>query len=122
MKKLILTGLSFLFAITMLFAQEINPETKAKETVTELTEKLTLTEDQQTAVYTIAIEKFTAKVAINSDTTLTAEAKKQQIDAISTAANGKINEQLTDDQKVIFAKYLEEKAGKKEEQVELIEE
>lgn len=121
MKKLILTGLSFLFAITMLFAQEINPENKAKETVTELTEKLTLTDDQQTAIYDVVLEKVKAKVAIKSDTTLTEDAVKQQIEALNTTANSKINELLTEDQKPLFVKYLEEKAARKEEKVEAVQ-
>ncbi|SKB71282.1 hypothetical protein SAMN05660841_01981 [Sphingobacterium nematocida] len=120
MKKLILTGLSFLFAITILFAQEINPENKAKETVIELTEKLTLNDDQQTAVYEVVLEKVKAKVAIKSDTTLTPEAVKQQIEALTTTANTKINELLTEEQKPLFVKYLEEKAAKKEESTESV--
>ncbi|MDR2281815.1 MAG: hypothetical protein LBE37_01325 [Sphingobacterium sp.] len=115
MKKLILTGLSFLFAVTILFAQEINPENKAKETVTELTEKLTLTEDQQTAVYNIVLEKVNAKIAVKSDTTLSAEVVKEQIQALKATANGKINDLLTDEQKTLFIKYLEEKMANKKE-------
>ena len=115
MKKLILTGLSFLFAVTMLFAQEINPENKAKETVTELTEKLTLTEDQQTAVYNIVLEKVNAKIAVKADTTLSAEVVKEQIQALKATANGKINDLLTDEQKTLFIKYLEEKMANKKE-------
>ena len=115
MKKLILTGLSFLFAVTMLFAQEINPENKAKETVTELTEKLTLTEDQQTAVYNIVLEKVNAKIAVKADTTLSAEVVKEQIQALKATANGKINDLLTDEQKALFIKYLEEKMANKKE-------
>lgn len=115
MKKIILTGLSFLFAVTMLFAQEINPENKAKETVTELTEKLTLTEDQQTAVYNIVLEKVNAKIAVKADTTLSAEVVKEQIQALKATANGKINDLLTDEQKTLFIKYLEEKMANKKE-------
>lgn len=116
MKKLILTGLSFLFAITLTFAQDINPETKAKHKVDELTQVLTLNEDQQSAIFTIILEKVTAKQAIKADTTLTADVAKQQIDAAQTAALQKISEQLNDDQKVAFAKYLEEQKGKKEDE------
>lgn len=117
MKKLILTGLSFLFAITLTFAQEVTPENKAKESVTELTEKLTLTEDQQTAIYAIVLEKIKGKEAIKADTTLTEDAVKQQIEAIKVNANSKINELLTEDQKPLFVKFLEEKATKTEEKV-----
>ena len=116
MKKLILTGLSFLFAITLTFAQDINPETKAKQKVDELTQVLTLNEDQQSAIFTIILEKVTAKHAIKADTTLAADVAKQQIDAAQATALQKISEQLNDDQKVAFAKYLEEQQGKKEDE------
>jgi len=116
MKKLILTGLSFLFAITLTFAQDINPETKAKQKVDELTQVLTLNEDQQSAIFTIILEKVTAKQAIKADTTIAADVAKQQIDAAQAAALQKISEQLNDDQKVAFAKYLEEQQGKKEDE------
>jgi len=116
MKKLILTGLSFLFAITLTFAQDINPETKAKQKVDELTQVLTLNEDQQSAIFTIILEKVTAKHAIKADTTLAADVAKQQIEAAQATALQKISEQLNDDQKVAFAKYLEEQQGKKEDE------
>lgn len=116
MKKFILTGLSFLFAITMLFAQEINPETKAKDVVVTLTEKLSLTEDQQVAIYPIELEKMKAKIALQADTTIAEDVKKQQIEVLKQTANEKIKEQLNDDQKVLFDKYLEEKSSKKEEE------
>ncbi|MGN0003101.1 MAG: hypothetical protein ACI35V_06685 [Sphingobacterium composti] len=116
MRKLILTGLSFLFAITLTFAQDVNPETKAKQKVDELTQVLTLNEDQQAAIFTIVLEKVNAKQAIKSDTTLTADVAKQQIDATKATAHQKISEQLNDDQKIAFAKYLEDQQGKKEEE------
>ena len=116
MKKLILTGLSFLFAITLTFAQDFNPETKAKEKVDELTQVLTLSEEQQTAIYTIVLEKVNAKHSLKADTTLAADVAKQQMNEIKAASHQKIAEQLTEDQKVIFAKYVEENAKKEEEQ------
>lgn len=115
MKKLILTGLSFLFAITLTIAQDVSPEAKAKQKVEKLTEVLTLNEDQQTAIYAIALEKTTAILAIKADTTLSADIAKKQLDSIKATAHQKISEQLTDDQKIAFAKYLEEKHAKKEE-------
>ena len=116
MKKLILTGLSFLFAITLTFAQDANQDTKAKEKVAELTQVLTLDETQQTAIHAIVLEKLNAKAALKADTTLSAEDSKKQWEAIEANAHQKINEQLTDEQKVAFAKYKEEnKDAKKEE-------
>ncbi|TCV05954.1 hypothetical protein EDC17_10688, partial [Sphingobacterium alimentarium] len=93
-----------------------NPETKAKEKVDELTQVLTLSEEQQTAIYTIVLEKVNAKHAIKSDTTLAADVAKQQMSEIKAATHQKIAEQLTEDQKVIFAKYVEENGKKEEEQ------
>lgn len=116
MRKLILTGLSFLFAITLTFAQDINPETKAKQKVDELTQVLTLNEDQQSAILSIVLEKITAKQAIKADTTLAADVAQQQVDAVKNTALQKIAEQLNDDQKIAFAKYIEEKNAKKEDE------
>ncbi|MBE8721447.1 hypothetical protein [Sphingobacterium pedocola] len=116
MKKLILTGLSFLFAITLTFAQQGTAEEKAKETVTTLTEKLTLTEEQQASVYNIVLEKATAKYALKADTTLSEDAVKEQISTLTSTADAKITELLTDEQKAEFAKYVEERNAKKEEQ------
>lgn len=116
MRKLILTGLSFLFAITLTFAQDINPETKAKQKVDELTQVLTLNEDQQASIFTIVLEKVSAKHAIKADTTLAADVAKQQIEAAQATAHQKISELLNDDQKVVFAKYIEDQKGKKEKE------
>lgn len=115
MKKLILTGLSFLFAITLTFAQDITPENKAKEHVIVLTEKLVLSTEQQAPIYNIVLEKVKAKLAVQSDTTQTEEAVKHQLKTINDEANAKISELLTEEQKALFTKYLEEKKAKKEE-------
>lgn len=115
MKKLILTGLSFLFAITLTFAQDVNPETKAQEKVEKLTEVLTLNDDQKASIFTIVLEKITAMEAIKADTTLETAAAQEQLEGIKNSANQKIAEQLTDEQKEKFLKYLEEKNAKKEE-------
>lgn len=119
MKKLILTGLSFLFAITLTFAQDVNPETKAQEKVEKLTEVLTLNDDQKASIFTIVLEKITAMEAIKADTTLEAAAAQEQLEGIKNSANQKIAEQLTDEQKEKFFKYLEEKNAKKEEEGEV---
>ena len=114
MKKLILTGLSFLFAVTLTFAQQSDVETKATAVTTELTEKLTLTADQQTAVYTIVLEKVKAKHALKADTTQSADDVKKQMEAIKNTSSSKIAELLNDEQKAIFIKHLEEKESKKD--------
>ena len=115
MKKLILTGLSLLFAITLSFAQNISPENNAKEKVEKLTQVLTLNEDQQTAVYNIVLAHITTEEAIKADTTLTEDVIKQQIQVAKLDALQKITQQLTDEQQIAFAKYLEENAKKEEE-------
>jgi len=114
MKKLILTGLSFLFALTLTFAQEANPEQKAQETVVKLTEKLTLTTEQQTAVYPIILEAKTAKAAIKANEELSEEAAKEELAKITADADTKVAAQLTDEQKALYAKYIEERNAAKE--------
>ncbi len=113
MKKLILTGLGFLFAITLTFAQEIDVEQKAKETVATLTEKLTLSDEQQAAIYPIVLEAKRAKFSLKADTALSADDLQQQLRTLKEGSNSKIIEQLTDEQKELFQKHLDE--GKKEE-------
>ena len=113
MKKLILTGLGFLFAITLTFAQEGDAEQKAKETVATLTEKLTLNDAQQTAIYPIVLEAKKTKFSLKADTTLSAEDLQQRIDALETDTHTKVSEQLTDEQKEAFSKYRDQKKSKK---------
>ncbi|MFD1768846.1 hypothetical protein [Sphingobacterium suaedae] len=116
MKKLILTGLSFLFALSLTFAQQGTPEEKAKETVATLTEKLTLTDAQQTAIYDIVLEHKKAKWALKSDTTITPDAAKEQAASLKATADAKIAEQLTEEQKPVYTKWVEERDAKKEQQ------
>ena len=113
MKKLILTGLGFLFAVTMVFAQEVDVEQQAKDKVATLTEKLKLSDEQQASIYTIVLETKKAKYALKADTALSAENLQQQINTLKEGANTKISEQLNDEQKELFQKFITE--GKKEE-------
>lgn len=113
MKKLILTGLSLLFAITLTFAQQGTPEEKTTEIVTKLTEKLILSEEQQASVYNIVLELTTTKYALKADTTLSEDVVKKQISILTATADEKITELLTDEQKPEFAKYIEERNAKK---------
>jgi|SRR5690606_3180005 len=113
MKKLILTGLGFVFAITLTFAQEGNAEQKAKETMATLTEKLTLTEAQQTAIYPILLEAKQNKLSLKADTALSAEDLQQRSDALKADTHRKVSAQLTDEQKEIFSKHMEKKKLKK---------
>ncbi|MBE8712946.1 hypothetical protein [Sphingobacterium hungaricum] len=118
MKKLILTGLSFLFAITLTFAQQANPEQKAVEAVAELTQKLTLTETQQQAIYPIILEQTKAKHALKEDKTLSPDVLKEQLNTIWATTDAKIVEQLTDEQKPIYAEIVKERQAKKVDKVQ----
>src|SRR5690606_21193929 len=115
MKKLILTGLSLLFALTLTFAQEGTPEQKAKTTEETLKERLSLTDAQQTAIYDIVLEHKKAKWALKSDTTITPDVAKEQAKSLKATADAKIAEQLTEEQKPLFTKWVEERDAKKEE-------
>ncbi|MGO3194651.1 MAG: hypothetical protein ACTIKE_11595 [Sphingobacterium sp.] len=112
MKKLILTGLSFLFALTLTFAQEGTPEEKAKATVEKLTEKLTLTSEQQTAIYDVILEHKQAKAALKADGSLSADALEQQKGSLKATADAKIAEQLSDEQKPLYTKFVQERDAK----------
>lgn len=115
MKKMILTGMAFLFAITMTFAQETDAEQKTKEKVAKLTEKLTLDDEQQAAIYPIVFEKNQVKLSLKADTSLSQDDVKQQIEKKASEANAKILALLSDEQKELYHKHLEEsKAARKD--------
>ncbi|HMR17750.1 MAG TPA: hypothetical protein PKA53_00500 [Sphingobacterium sp.] len=114
MKKLILTGVGFLFAITLTFAQETDAEKKTREKVATLTEKLALNDEQKEAIYPIIYEKHQAKLSVKADTTLSTDEAKQQIDKAASEANARILEQLNEEQKEIYHRHLEEGKRAKE--------
>ncbi len=115
MKKLFLAVSAVLFSLTLTFAQDINPEEKAKATVTEWTTQLNLTEEQQVQVYNLVLEHKKAKLAIKADTAQTDDAKKQQIQKLTTDLDTKVVELLTDEQKPLYAKIVEQRETKKKE-------
>lgn len=115
MKKLILTGLSLLFAATLTFAQEINPETKAKEVTIELTEKLSLSEAQQASIYTLVLDKTKLTLSLEADTQLPQEEKDKRIAEAKTNFKNKVSELLTEEQNEAFTKYLDEKEANNKE-------
>jgi len=112
MKKLILTGLTLLIAMSMTFAQDSTPEEKAKVTVEKLTEKLTLTSEQQTSIYKIILELKQAKGALDVDSTSSAVDVQKQKESLKATADSKIAEQLSDEQKSLFTKFVEERDSK----------
>jgi len=115
MKKLFLAVSAVLFSLTLTFAQDINPEEKAKATVTEWTTQLKLTEEQQVQVYNIVLEHKKAKLAIKADTAQTEETKKQQIQALTADLDTKVVELLTEEQKPLYLKIVEQRETKKKE-------
>lgn len=117
MKKLFLTGISLLFAATITFAQEINPESKAKEVTTVLTEKLSLTEEQQQSIYKLILDKTKLKYSLKADTQLNVEEKAKQLEQVKVTFNAKVNEILTDEQKPIFDQYIQEQHKSKSKEI-----
>ncbi|SFS74321.1 hypothetical protein [Sphingobacterium wenxiniae] len=109
MKKLFLTGISLLFALTLTFAQEGNPEEKAKQVVTELTEKLTLTDDQQKSIYDIVLDNAKQKEALKADTTLSPEALSEAVSRLKETKKAQITEKLSDEQKALYAQIIADK-------------
>ena len=61
MKKLFLTGIGFFLALSLTFAQQVTPEETATQVTTELTQKLSMTDEQKTAAYTITLDQAKAE-------------------------------------------------------------
>lgn len=106
MKKLFLTGISLLFALTLTFAQNANPEDKAKEKVTKLTEKLTLTDEQQTSIYDIVLEHVKAKQALKADASQSPEALAEAKSRLQETTDAQIKEKLSDEQKAAYDRII----------------
>jgi hypothetical protein len=109
MKKLFLTGIGFFLAMSLTFAQQTTPEENATKVMTELVTKLTLSEEQKTAVSTIVLNQEKAIAAVIQDTTATADAKKESITKIQGESDSKIAQLLTDEQKTDYQKYVTER-------------
>jgi len=109
MKKLFLTGIGFFLAMSLIFAQQTTPEENATKVVTELVTKLTLNDEQKTAVSPIVLDQEKAIAAVIQDTTTTADVKKESITKLQGESDSKIALLLTDEQKVAFKKYIEER-------------
>lgn len=115
MKKLILTGLSLLFAATLTFAQEINPENKAKEITIELTEKLSLTEQQQASIYVLVLDNTKLKLGLDADAQLPQEEKDKRLKEAQNTFLTKVSALLTNEQKEAFVQYLQQKESSQKE-------
>jgi len=95
--------------MSLTFAQQTTPEENATKVVTELVTKLTLNEEQKTAVSTIVLNQEKAIAAVIQDATATADAKKESITKIQGESDTKIAQLLTDEQKTAYQKYVTER-------------
>jgi hypothetical protein len=109
MKKLFLASIGFFLAMSLTFAQQATPEENATKVVTELVTKLTLNDEQKTAVSTIVLDQEKAIAAVIQDSTATTDAKKESIAKIQGASDNKIAQLLTDEQKAAYQKYVTER-------------
>jgi len=85
------------------------PEERAAKTLTMLTEKLTLTTDQQTKVKAILLDQNTQLTKAREEAGDDRQASRAKMMKIMEDNNVKINGLLTDDQKKTYATYLEER-------------
>lgn len=109
MKKLILTGISLLVAVTMSFAQQVKPEEKAKQETVVLTEKLTLTEEQQQPVYDAILQGEVSKAALRADETLSPEVLIESLTKVQANTDQQVGDKLSDEQKAIYAQIVAER-------------
>ena len=109
MKKLFLAGIGFFLAMSLTFAQQTTPEENATKVVTELVTKLTLNDEQKTAVSTIVLDQEKAIAAVIQDSTTKVDVKKENIAKIQGESDTKIAQLLTDEQKVAYQKYVTER-------------
>ncbi|MDH5828478.1 hypothetical protein ACFX5U_22190 [Sphingobacterium sp. SG20118] len=112
MKKLFLTGIGFFLALSLTFAQQVTPEEQATQVTTELTQKLSLTDEQKTAAYTITLDQAKAEAALLENTTTTKEVLVEQYNKLQAEADVKVNALLTEDQKELFKKVVTERPAK----------
>lgn len=114
MKKLLIICGLLLSMITFANAQGGGrqmgtPEERAAKALTMLTEKLTLTPDQQTKVKAILLDQNTQVAKAREEAGDDRQAARAKMMKIMEDNNGKINALLTDDQKKTYAAYLEER-------------
>ncbi len=114
-----------IFAFTMAFAQggqkaeqvKKTPEERAKAVTTRMTEKLSLSTEQQSKVSTINLTYAQKHQTIRENTALSKDEKKTQLEASKTALMAEYKSILTDEQykklEEIKAKHEERKANGK---------
>ena len=112
-KLLIICGLLF-SAVTFANAQGGNrnmgtPEERAAKMTATLTEKLTLTADQQTKVKAIFVNQNTKMSKVREEAGEDRKAMREKMMASMKDSNDQINGLLTEDQKKAFTAYQEER-------------
>lgn len=85
------------------------PEERATKATAQLTEKLTLTADQQTKVHDILLDQNNQMAKIREEAGEDRKAMREKSMALMEGNNTKINAVLTDDQKKTYAAYLQER-------------
>lgn len=112
MKKLILTGIGFILAMGLTFAQQGSPEDAAAKATTELVQKLHLNDEQKTAVSTILLDQVKAEQTIVKDTGSSAQAKSEALNKLQTEVGTKVSQLLNEDQKSLYQKVITERPPK----------
>ena len=106
MKKLFLTGISLLFAVTLTFAQNTDVQQDARKKAAELTEKLQLTAEQQGSIHQIILEGLQQKETLKANNTISEDAKKETLKAGAKDKDAKIKAVLTEEQKAKYEDWV----------------
>ena len=93
------------------------PEERATKATTTLTDKLTLTADQQTKVKAILLDQNTQMDKARAEAGDDRKAMRTKMMGMMQDNNTKINALLTDDQKKAYASYLEERKAAMEKRM-----
>lgn len=93
------------------------PEERATKQTTVLTEKLTLTADQQTKVKAIFLDQATQMEKARADAGDDKKGMRTKMMSMMQDNNAKINGLLTDDQKKAYATYLDERKAAMEKRM-----
>lgn len=113
MKKLLMICVMLFGVMTFAHAQGGRnmgtPEERATKATATLTQKLTLTADQQTKVHDILLDQNNQMTKIREEAGDDRKAMREKVTALMETNNTKINGLLTDDQKKVYTAYLEER-------------
>lgn len=115
MQKTILSIAFILFGATIGWAQEIDYEKVATRITANWTKQLDLSEEQQKAVYDIVFKHVNTKAKVSADKEIPADELPDRLHVLDTALDNNIAEQLTMEQKEIYAKFIAERRNRKAE-------